>query len=90
LAQVSKRFRDLDAQRAEIESQAADMRRFAEGDRQETRFVANKAQEEELRERADRYEKSARKLEAEAAASRLEISNLQQDEKRIRTQMLKP
>jgi len=90
LGQVSNRFRDLDAQRAEIESRAADIRRFAEGDRQEIRFVANKAQEEELSERADRYEKSAKKLEAEAAALRPEINKLQQEEKWIRNQMLEP
>jgi len=90
LVQVNNRFRDLDAQRADIESRAADMRRFAEGDRQEIRFVANKAQEEELSERADRYEKNAKKLEAEAAALRPEIGKLQQEEQRIRDLMLEP
>ena len=90
LAHVTERFRDLDSKRAEIESRAADMRRFAESDRQEIRFVVNKAQEEELSERADRYEKSAKKLEAEAAELLPEIDTLQQEEKRIRNRMLEP
>jgi len=90
LAQVSNRFRDLDAQRAEIESWSAGMLRFVEGYRQEIRFVANKAQEEEVSERADRYEKSAKKLEAEAAALRPGISKLQQEEEQIRDLMLEP
>ena len=90
LVQVSERFRDLDSKRAEIESRAADMRRFAEGDRQEIRFVANTSQEVELSQRADRNEKSAKKLEAEAATLRPEINKLQQEEKRIRDQMLEP
>ncbi len=90
LARVSQRFKELSEKHVQIKNRAADTHRFAEGDRREVGFAANKTHADELNERADRYEKKATKLESEAAQLLPQIKKLEQEEQRIREQMLKP
>jgi hypothetical protein len=90
LARVSQRFKELSGQHLEIKHRAADMNRFAEGDRHEVGFAANKTHADELNERGERYEKKAKRLESEAAELLPQIKKLEQEEQRIREQMLEP
>ncbi len=90
LARVSQRFKELSEKHVQIKNRAVDMHRFAEGDRQEIGFAANKTHADELNERADRYEKQAKRLDSEAAELLPQIKKLEEEEQRIRDQMLEP
>ena len=88
LARVLEQYRKLHGQLNDLKVRAADMRRFAEGDRNEQRFAQNKVAETELGQRADRHDQTATKLEAEQLMP--QIAELEQEEKRLREQMLAP
>jgi hypothetical protein len=90
LTRVLEQYRRPRGQLNDLRMRAADMRRFAEGDRNEQRFAPNKAAEVELSQRADRHDQTATKLEAEAEQLMPQIAELEKEEKQLRHEMLTP
>lgn len=90
LTRVTQRLEALHKQRASAEKEANDLRQWAESDRQKILRVAYQSKETELRERADRYDRKAKKLESDVAGLRLQIEQLAEEEKQLRNQMLEP